>query len=100
MNKRHYYIAVKNQFDAPCTVYEGTNLPKMAKAYSELQDVLAPHIEVILDIDENYDPDLGAFPTVSQLFDGEALRPWMERLLPAADRTLERIRERYGNTAE
>ena len=35
MNKRHYYIAVKNQFDSPCTVSEGTGafIGQMAKFY-------------------------------------------------------------------
>lgn len=41
MNLRYYYIAVKNQFNADSTIYCGTNLPKMAKAYAKLVHRLA-----------------------------------------------------------
>ena len=66
---RHYCISVKNRYNADCTIYAGTNLPKMAKVYSKLVNTLGDTFEFNLDIDENYDPDLGVFNKFEQIFD-------------------------------
>ena len=68
---KHYYISVKNQYNADCTIYIGTNLPKMAKVYSKLVNTLGDTFNFSLDIDENYDPDLGAFDKFEQVFGTE-----------------------------
>ena len=61
MSKHHYYISVKNQFNSDCTIYCGTNLPKMAKAYAKLEKFRDYGYDIKLDEDMNYDPDCGAF---------------------------------------
>lgn len=58
---RHYYISVKNKYGADCTILTGTHLPSMAEAYACLRNLTAGKYRLQLDIDENYDPDLGSF---------------------------------------
>ena len=58
---RHYYISVTNKYGADCTILVGTHLPSMAEAYACLRNLTAAKYRIKLDIDENYDPDLGSF---------------------------------------
>ena len=71
MSKHHYYISVKNQFNADCTIYCGTNLPKMAKAYAKLEKFRDYGYDIKLDEDMNYDPDCGAFTYYKDIFGKE-----------------------------
>lgn len=72
MNLHHYYIAVKNQFNADSTIYCGTNLSKMAKVYAKLVHRLGNWgYKFILDEDTNYDPDCGAFHSYKAIFNKE-----------------------------
>lgn len=92
---KHYYISVKNQYNADCTIYNGTNLPKMAKAYSILVNRLGDSFNFKLDIDENYDSDLGAFDTFSAIF-GRNEKPFA---CMHADLIMAEIKKEFGNEA-
>ncbi len=91
----HYYIAVKNKFNAWATIYCGTNLPKMAKAYYKLERALGYDFKFKLELDENYDSDCGAFKTYEQVF-GE---PAQVGPTLAFDNWLIAIRKEFGNEA-
>ena len=91
----HYYIAVLNKFNAWATIYCGTNLPKMSKAYVKLEKALGDDFKFKLEIDENYDPDCGAFKTYEQVF-GE---PSQVGPTLAFDNWLAAIRKEFGNEA-
>lgn len=91
----HYYIAVLNKFNAWATIYCGTNLPKMAKAYAKFENALGHYFKFKLDLDENYDPDCGAFKTYEQVFGG---LPSVGSAL-AFDNWLAAIRKEFGNEA-
>ena len=47
----HYYIAVLNKFNAWATIYCGTNLSKMSKAYAKLENALGHDFKLT---DETY----------------------------------------------
>ena len=93
----HYYIAVKNKFNSWATIYCGTNLPKMSKAYSKLEKWMEGYgFKFKLDIDENYDSDCGAFKTYEQVF-GEPSKYGTPSL--AFDNVLIDIRKEFGDEA-
>jgi len=97
MCKRHYYIAVKNKFNAWATIYCGTNLPKMSKAFCKLEKQMEGYgFKFKLDIDENYDSDCGAFKTYEQVF-GE---PSQVGPTLAFDNVLCDIRKEFGEEAD
>lgn len=91
----HYYIAVLNKFNAWATIYCGTDLPKISKAYAKLENALGHDFKFKLDLDENYDPDCGAFKTYEQVFGG--LLQVGSTL--AFDNWLAAIRKEFGNEA-
>ena len=91
----HYYIAVLNKFNAWATIYCGTNLSKISKAYAKLENALGHDFKFKLDLDENYDPDCGAFKTYEQVFGG---LPSVGSTL-AFDNWLATIRKEFGNEA-
>ena len=91
----HYYIAVLNEFNAWATIYYGTNLSKISKAYAKLENALGHDFKFKLDLDENYDPDCGAFKTYEQVFGG---LPSVGSAL-AFDNWLAAIRKEFGNEA-
>jgi len=96
MNIRHYYIAVKNHFDANCTIYCGTNLSKMAKAYAKLVQRLGNQgYKFTLEEDTNYDPDCGAFHDYEAIF---GKKPEPDRKL-AFQNTLNEILKEFGKEA-
>ena len=43
----HYYIAVLNKFNSWSTIYCGTNLPKMSKAYSKIEKWMEGYIGIM-----------------------------------------------------
>ena len=93
----HYYIAVKNKFNSWATIYCGTDLPKISKAYYFLERSMFGYgFEFKLDIDENYDSDCGAFKTYEQVF-GEPSKYGTPSL--AFDNTLIDMRKKYGDEA-
>ena len=97
---RHYYISVKNNHNADCSIYYGTNLPKMAKAYFYLQTRLGNTVKFKLDIDENYDPDCGAFKSFTQIFDYiDGLMKFGQKPLIECDKVLDEIRKEFGEEA-
>lgn len=91
----HYYIAVLNKFNAWATIYCGTNLPKISKAYAKLENALGHDFKFKLDLDENYDPDCDAFKTYEQVFGGLL----QVRSTLAFDNWLAAIRKEFGNEA-
>lgn len=91
----HYYIAVLNKFNAWATIYCGTNLSNISKAYAKLENALGHDFNFKLDLDENYDPDCGAFKTYEQVFGG---LPSVGSAL-AFDNWLAAIRKEFGNEA-
>lgn len=96
MNLRHYYIAVKNHFDANCTIYCGTNLSKMSKAYAKLVQRLEDWgYKFTLEEDTNYDPDCGAFHDYEAIF---SKKPEPGREL-AFQNTLNEILKEFGKEA-
>lgn len=91
----HYYIAVLNKFNSWATIYCGTNLSKISKAYAKLENALGHDFNFKLDLDENYDPNCGAFKTYEQVFGG---LPSVGSAL-AFDNWLATIRKEFGNEA-
>ena len=92
----HYYIAVKNKFNSWATIYCGTDLPKISKAYYFLERSMFGYgFKFKMDIDENYDSDCGAFKTYEQVF-GE---PSQVGPTLAFDNVLRDIRKEFGDEA-
>ena len=67
----------------------------MAKAYAKLENALGHDFKFKLELDENYDPDCGAFKTYEQVFGG--LPPVGSTL--SFDNWLAAIRKEFGNEA-
>ena len=71
MSKRHFYIAVQNKFNAWATIYCGTSLPKMSKAYAYLEYHLGKYcyklkLEVIQILGEPTVSEFADFLNISQ----------------------------------
>lgn len=97
MSKRHFYIAVQNKFNAWATIYCGTCLPKMSKAYAYLEYHLGRYCyKLKLDEDTNYDPDCGAFSTYESVF---GKKPELDSELDF-DKRLAAIRKEFGKVAD
>lgn len=98
--KNHYEILLKRRWPGGTvgyvSVYRGTNLPKMADAYDLVRRRLDGWFELKLDIDENYDPDLGAFSTYESIFN----EPSSPGPSLAFDNVMCEVRKLFGETAD
>ena len=99
MKQHHYYISLKNMFNSDCAIYYGTNLPKMAKAFSILQGKIGNIFQFKLDIDENYDPDCGAFRSISSALPEQEAEKWGKKALDKCDKIMADIRKEFGDEA-
>lgn len=99
MNKYHYTISVVKKFpgghSADCTIFNGTNLPKLAKVYAELVKQFGGYLDFKLDLDKNYDPDLGAFKTYQQIFGNDEAE-----FADSFDETIARLHKTFGENAD